>query len=65
MVRNAHHSSSRRVILDGEMLAYDPQQGIFLEFGTLKDAAKRDIRNDRLPHPCCNVQFMIYPCECS
>ncbi|KAF1799465.1 ATP dependent DNA ligase domain-containing protein [Mucor lusitanicus] len=43
---------TKKVILDGEMLAYDPQQGIFLEFGTLKDAAKRDIRNDRLPHPC-------------
>ncbi|KAK4511264.1 uncharacterized protein ATC70_012479 [Mucor velutinosus] len=44
--------TTKKVILDGEMLAYDPKQDIFLEFGTLKDAAKRDIRNDQLPHPC-------------
>ncbi|KAL9553688.1 hypothetical protein MBANPS3_003165 [Mucor bainieri] len=43
--------TTKKVILDGEMRAYDPQQGIYLEFGTLKDAAKRDIRKDQLPHP--------------
>ncbi|CEP19180.1 hypothetical protein [Parasitella parasitica] len=43
---------AKRIILDGEMIAYHPVENIFLEFGTLKDAAKRDINDPSLPHPC-------------
>lgn len=28
------------MILDGEMMAYDPKLDVFLPFGTLKSAAK-------------------------
>ncbi|KAL7321693.1 DNA ligase (ATP) [Mucor circinelloides] len=44
---------TKKVILDGEMLAIDPKDLNYLEFGTLKDAAKRDIKHSpQLPHPC-------------
>jgi len=46
------------------MLAIDPKDLNYLEFGTLKDAAKRDIKQSpQLPHPCCNVYFMKFMTE--
>ncbi|KAI8047555.1 ATP dependent DNA ligase domain-containing protein, partial [Gilbertella persicaria] len=49
-----HHGiKAKKVILDGEMLAYDPTEQKFLPFGTLKDASKsRDINDPTQPHPC-------------
>ncbi|KAI8371267.1 ATP dependent DNA ligase domain-containing protein [Choanephora cucurbitarum] len=48
---------AKKVILDGEMLAYDPMEHKFLPFGTLKDASKsRNINNPTEPHPC----FLVF-----
>ncbi|KAI8989545.1 ATP dependent DNA ligase domain-containing protein [Pilobolus umbonatus] len=40
------------VILDGEMVAYDPSSDILLPFGTLNTSSRNDITDDSQPHPC-------------
>ncbi|KAI8888833.1 DNA ligase/mRNA capping enzyme [Backusella circina FSU 941] len=44
--------NGKTLILDGEMVAYDPNSDTFLPFGTLKTAAANDINDDDQPHPC-------------
>lgn len=59
------------IILDGEMIAYDPSVGGFLPFGTLKSTSQNkegetvelfdvtvDINDPTKPHPCCEFFFM-------
>lgn len=51
------------VVLDGEMVVYDPLLGKLLPFGTLKSSAgaKYDpVRSDSEPHPCLVVFDIVY-----
>lgn len=61
---NNHYS----IILDGEMIAYDPSVDGFLPFGTLKSTSVNDggeivesvdvnvdINDPTKPHPCCKL----------
>ncbi|KAF7730847.1 hypothetical protein EC973_001365 [Apophysomyces ossiformis] len=48
------------LILDGEMIAYDPKLDVFLPFGSLKSAAKDDTVDPHKAHPCFIVFDMVY-----
>ncbi|KAI9273429.1 ATP dependent DNA ligase domain-containing protein [Helicostylum pulchrum] len=64
---------ARSIILDGEMIAYDPSVGGFLPFGTLKSTSKNkegdfvesvgvnvDINDATKPHPCYVVFDVLF-----
>ncbi|KAI9751094.1 MAG: DNA ligase (ATP) [Lichina confinis] len=44
-IRNAFHERVRSIILDGEMITWDPEQDAMVPFGTLKTAALSEARN--------------------
>ncbi len=47
----------RRIILDGEMLVWDPVSERNLPFGTLKTAALDRSKKEYNPRPCCKCSF--------
>ncbi|KAI9859339.1 MAG: DNA ligase (ATP) [Vezdaea acicularis] len=44
-IRGAFHDGVRNIILDGEMITWDPEQDAMVPFGTLKTAALSEQRN--------------------
>ncbi|KAL1926334.1 hypothetical protein VTP01DRAFT_5855 [Rhizomucor pusillus] len=48
------------LILDGEMVAYDPKLDVFLPFGTLKSSAKDESIDPHKAHPCFIVFDIVY-----
>jgi DNA ligase 4 len=45
----------KNCILDGEMVAWDPQEGVIVAFGTLKTAALNEKRDAGLTRPMCKL----------
>ncbi|KAG1046723.1 hypothetical protein G6F43_010802 [Rhizopus delemar] len=43
---------SKRVILDGEMVAFDPKTNVILPFGTVRTSTQNDIEDSDEAHPC-------------
>ncbi|ODN88085.1 hypothetical protein L198_06844 [Cryptococcus wingfieldii CBS 7118] len=50
----------RNVILDGEMMVWDPMLGKYLAFGTLKTAASMNNTDPNEPRPCFKVFDILY-----
>jgi len=44
-IRDAFHENVRNIILDGEMITWDPEQDAIVSFGTLKTAALAEQKN--------------------
>ncbi|CAO3611470.1 unnamed protein product [Cunninghamella echinulata] len=51
---------SDNMVLDGEMVAYDPQLDVYLPFGTLKGSAKDERLESHRAHPCFIVFDIVY-----
>ncbi|WVQ76196.1 hypothetical protein IAR50_005859 [Cryptococcus sp. DSM 104548] len=50
----------RNIILDGEMMVWDPMLGKYLAFGTLKTAASMNNTDPNEPRPCFKVFDVLY-----
>ncbi|KAI5919263.1 DNA ligase [Camillea tinctor] len=62
-LKNAFAPGVRNIILDGEMITWDPQIDKVLKFGTLKTAAIEGLRNphkDDAPRPVLRVFDIVY-----
>ncbi|KAI0156695.1 ATP-dependent DNA ligase [Hypoxylon sp. FL1284] len=62
-LRNAFAPGVRNIILDGEMIVWDPELDKVLKFGTLKTAAlaeQRNPHNDNAPRPVFRVFDILY-----
>ncbi|KAI5860613.1 ATP-dependent DNA ligase [Durotheca rogersii] len=62
-LRDAFAPGVRNIILDGEMIVWDPEIGKVLKFGTLKTAAlaeQRNPHNDSAPRPVLRVFDILY-----
>ena len=59
------HSSVLSIILDGEMLVWDPVTERHLPFGSLKTAAldKDKSKKELRPRPCCQYLSGFYRCQ--
>ncbi|CAO3595413.1 unnamed protein product [Absidia cylindrospora] len=51
---------AKSLILDGEMVAYDPKLDVFLPFGTLKTSAKDESLDPDKAHPCLIIFDIVY-----
>ncbi|KAL1747949.1 DNA ligase IV-like protein [Schizophyllum fasciatum] len=54
------HKQADNLILDGEMLVWDPVSGRNLPFGTLKTAALDQSKKQGAPRPCLKVFDLLY-----
>ncbi|KAL7418712.1 DNA ligase (ATP) [Cryptotrichosporon argae] len=59
-IAGALQDGVRNVILDGEMLVWDPILEKYLAFGTLKTAAGDKINDENGPRPCFKVFDILY-----
>ncbi|EIN09548.1 ATP-dependent DNA ligase [Punctularia strigosozonata HHB-11173 SS5] len=59
-IDKAFDSRVEDIILDGEMLVWDPVSGRNLPFGTLKTAALDRTRKEQNPRPCFKVFDLLY-----
>ncbi|RXK40753.1 hypothetical protein M231_02005 [Tremella mesenterica] len=59
-IAGAFHDDVRNIILDGEMLVWDPQLEKYLAFGVLKTFAQDKIIDDTAPRPCFKVFDILY-----
>ncbi|KAL7418092.1 ATP dependent DNA ligase domain-containing protein [Mrakia frigida] len=59
-IHDAFRKDVADCILDGEMLAYDPDLDRCLPFGSLKSSALDKSGDDRKPHPCFKVFDILY-----
>lgn len=62
VIQDSFHSEIAEIIIDGEMLLWNPADEVYVPFGTLKTGAKLpalDLVNDYVtPRPIC--EFLIY-----
>lgn len=49
----------KNCILDGEMVAWDPQDKVIVAFGSLKTAALNEKRDAGLTRPMCKLMFTV------
>jgi DNA ligase-4 len=62
-IKDAFHKNLRNIILDGEMVTWDPERGAMVAFGTLKTAAlgqSRNIHDDKGIRPLFRVFDCVY-----
>ncbi|KAI8066787.1 hypothetical protein BC940DRAFT_301549 [Gongronella butleri] len=50
----------KNIILDGELVAYDPVGDVYMPFGTLKTAALQESMDSDKPHPCFVVFDVVF-----
>ena len=56
-IAGAFREEVRNIILDGEMLVWDPQLEKYLAFGHLKSFATDKLSDETVPRPCCECRL--------
>ncbi|KGB77341.2 hypothetical protein CNBG_3179 [Cryptococcus deuterogattii R265] len=59
-IANAFQDNIRNIILDGEMMVWDPVVERYLAFGTLKSAALDHFNDETAPRPCFKVFDILF-----
>ncbi|OCF31187.1 DNA ligase 4 [Kwoniella heveanensis BCC8398] len=59
-IAGAFQDDVRNIILDGEMLVWDPILEKYLAFGTLKTAAGDRVNDENAPRPCFKIFDILY-----
>lgn len=62
-IKDAFHENAENLILDGEMITWDPESDLIVPFGTLKTAALSEMRNPYAgngPRPLFRVFDILY-----
>lgn len=61
-LKNCFHKGTKSVVLDGEMLAYDPLRDVVLPFGTLKGSLLQQLamQNGEISETTSRPMFMIF-----
>ncbi|WVW81787.1 hypothetical protein I302_103784 [Kwoniella bestiolae CBS 10118] len=59
-IAGAFQEGVRNIILDGEMLVWDPVLEKYLAFGTLKTAAGDRVNDENAPRPCFKIFDILY-----
>ncbi|WWD22515.1 hypothetical protein CI109_107008 [Kwoniella shandongensis] len=59
-IAGAFTDKVKNIILDGEMLVWDPVVDKYLAFGTLKTAASDRVNDENAPRPCFKIFDILY-----
>ncbi|WWC58136.1 uncharacterized protein I303_100671 [Kwoniella dejecticola CBS 10117] len=59
-ISSAFSEAVRNIILDGEMLVWDPILEKYVAFGTLKSAAGDRVNDENAPRPCFKIFDILY-----
>ncbi|WWC66828.1 uncharacterized protein I206_100735 [Kwoniella pini CBS 10737] len=59
-IAGAFHEEVRNIILDGEMLVWDPILEKYVAFGSLKSAAGDRVNDENAPRPCFKIFDILY-----